>query len=143
ALAAAEGVVNDLVMRIAGGLPALCVVESDAKAKRQFHYWREEAPARDLFELSEWTRTVEGMMSTKLIYFSGITLSLYSNTGLGRFLAATELARRQGVKVVFDGNFRARNWRGDLSRARTVFMEAPKRGAIALPTYDGEAVLRA
>ena len=141
ALAAAEGVVTDLVVRLPGRLPALCVVESDPNGKRQFYYWREEAPAGDLFELSEWTRIVDGLMRAKLIYFSGITLSLYSNTGLGRFLAAVELARRQGIKVVFDGNFRARNWRGDLSRTRTVFMEALKRIDIALPTYDDEAVL--
>jgi 2-dehydro-3-deoxygluconokinase len=141
ALAAAEGVATDLVVRLPGRLPALCVVESDPNGKRQFYYWREEAPSRDLFELSEWTRIVEGLMRAKLIYFSGITLSLYSNTGLGRFLAAVELARRQGVKVAFDGNFRPRNWRGDLSRTRTVFMEALKRIDIALPTYDDEAVL--
>jgi len=141
ALAAAEGVATDLVVRLPGRLPALCAVESDPNGKRQFYYWREEAPARDLFELSEWTRIVDGLMRAKLIYFSGITLSLYSNTGLGRFLAAVELARRQGVKIVFDGNFRARNWRGDLSRTRTVFMEALKRIDIALPTYDDEAVL--
>src|SRR5204863_8342481 len=68
-------------------------------------------------------------------------LSLYSNNGLGRFLAVVELARKQGVKVAFDGNFRPRAWRGDLTRARTVFMEALKRVDIALPTYDDEAVL--
>jgi len=141
AFAAAEGVTNELVLRVPGRLPGLCAVESDANGKRQFHYWRDEAPARDLFELPEWTRIVEGLLRAKLVYFTGITLSLYSNTGLGRFLAAVELARKQGVKIVFDGNFRARNWRGDLSRTRTVFMEALKRVDIALPTYDDEAVL--
>src|SRR5262245_18016829 len=64
ALTAAEGVVNDLVVRVPGRLPALCVVESDANGKRQFHYWREEAPARDLFELPEWTQLVAGLLST-------------------------------------------------------------------------------
>src|SRR5207237_2759349 len=68
-------------------------------------------------------------------------LSLYSNNGLGRLLAAVEMARRQGAKVAFDGNFRPRGWKGDLTRTRTVFMEALKRVDIALPTYDDEAVL--
>ena len=81
------------------------------------------------------------MLKAKLIYFSGITLSLYSNNGLGRFLAIVEMARQQGVKVAFDGNFRPRGWSGDLPRTRTVFMEALKRVDIALPTYDDEAVL--
>jgi 2-dehydro-3-deoxygluconokinase len=141
ALASAEGVASDLVLRVSGRLPGLALVEADAKGKRHFHSWRAESPARDLFELPEWTRIAEGLLRAKLIYFSGITLSLYSNTGLGRFLAAVELARQQGVKIAFDGNFRAHGWRGDLSRARAVSMEALKRIDIALPTYDDEAVL--
>ena len=51
------------------------------------------------------------------------------------------MARQQGVKVAFDGNFRPRGWKGDLPRTRTVFMEALKRVDIVLPTYDDEAVL--
>src|SRR5260370_28480509 len=51
------------------------------------------------------------------------------------------MGRQQGVKVAFDGNFRPRGWRGDLARARTVFMEALKRVDMALPAYDDEAVL--
>jgi 2-dehydro-3-deoxygluconokinase len=129
------------VLRVPGRLPGLYLVDAGANGKRQLHYWRGEAPARDLFELPDWTRVIEGLMRAKLIYFSGITLSLYSNTGLGRFLAAVELARKQGTKVAFDGNFRAHGWRGDLSRTRAVFMEALKRVDIALPTYDDEAVL--
>ena len=52
-----------------------------------------------------------------------------------------EMARQQGAKVAFDGNFRPRGWKGDLPRTRTVFMEALKRVDIALPTFDDEAVL--
>jgi 2-dehydro-3-deoxygluconokinase len=81
------------------------------------------------------------MLAAKLVYFSGVTLSLYSNTGLGRFLAALELARKQGAIVAFDGNFRPRGWKGDVTRTRTVFNEALKRVDIALPTFDDEAVL--
>jgi 2-dehydro-3-deoxygluconokinase len=81
------------------------------------------------------------MVAARLIYFSGITLSLYSNNGVGRFLALLEAARQQGAKVAFDGNFRPRGWKGDLSRTRAVFMEALKRVDIALPTFDDEAVL--
>jgi 2-dehydro-3-deoxygluconokinase len=44
--------------------------------------WRGEAPARELFETPEWGRVAEGLMTAKLVYFSGITLSLYSNNGL-------------------------------------------------------------
>ncbi len=141
ALAAAEGVATDLVLRERGRMPGLYLIEADSTGKRLFYYWRDTAPARDLFELVDWGRVAESLLKARLVYFSGITLSLYSNTALGRFLAIVEMARQQGVKVAFDGNFRPRGWKGDLSRTRTVFMEALKRVDIALPTYDDEAVL--
>ncbi len=141
ALATAEGVAVDLVLRMRGRLPGLAVIDSDTAGARHRHDWRGEAPARELFELPDWGRVAEAMTKAKLVYFSGITLSLYSNNGLGRFLALVEMIRQQGVKVAFDGNFRPRGWRGDLSRARTVFMQALKRVDIALPAYDDEAVL--
>jgi 2-dehydro-3-deoxygluconokinase len=141
ALATAEGVATDLMIREPGRLPGLYVVDTDANRERRFHYWREASPARELFELPEWGRVAEGVLSAHLLYFSGITLSLYSNNGLGRFLAVVEMARQKGIKIAFDGNFRPRGWKGDLARTRTVFMEALKRVDIALPAFDDEAVL--
>lgn len=141
ALAAAEGISGHLALRVPGRLPGLCLVENGPGGERSFRYWREGAPARDLFELPDWMQIADALMSARLIYFSGITLSLYSNNGLGRFLALLEAARQQGAKVAFDGNFRPRGWKGDLARTRTVFIETLKRVDIALPTFDDEAVL--
>jgi 2-dehydro-3-deoxygluconokinase len=141
ALADAEGVSRDLVLRVRGRLPGLSVADSDTGGAYRRHEWRGEAPARELLELPDWVRVAEGLSRAKFVYFSGITLSLYSNNGLGRLLAVIEAIRAQGVKIAFDGNFRPHGWRGDLSRARTVFMETLKRVDIALPAYDDEAVL--
>jgi 2-dehydro-3-deoxygluconokinase len=141
ALAAAEGISRDLILQIPGRLPGLSLIETGGHGIERVHTWHDTAPARDLFELADWNRVAAGMMAAKLVYFSGITLSLYSNVGLGRFLAVVEMARQNGAKVAFDANFRPRAWKGDLTRTRTVFMEALKRVDIALPTYDDEAVL--
>jgi 2-dehydro-3-deoxygluconokinase len=140
-LAAAENVNGDLIMRVPGRMPGLYLIETDDRGERKFHYWRDTSPARELFELPDWAKIAEALLSARLVYFSGVTLSLYSNTGLGRFLAALELARKQGVIVAFDGNFRPRGWKGDVARTRTVFTEALKRVDIALPTFEDEAML--
>ncbi|MGZ5827365.1 MAG: sugar kinase [Xanthobacteraceae bacterium] len=140
-LLAAEGISSRAILRLPGRLPGLALVDVGPTGDRRRYYWRDAAPARELFELPEWPRVAQAMVEARLIYFSGITLSLYSNAGLGRFLATLELARQRGVKIAFDCNFRPRMWKGDLSRARTVFMEALKRSDIALPAYDDEAVL--
>ena len=141
ALATAESINCDLIRRLPGRLPGLVMVEADAEGRRKIHQWRGEAPARDLFDLPDWGLVGEALTKAKLVYFTGITLSLYSNNAIGRFLAVIEVARQQGVKIAFDGNFRPRDWKGDMGRTRTVFMEALKRVDIALPTYDDEAVL--
>src|SRR5258708_18502367 len=78
-LAAAEGIATDLIVRVPGRLPALALADMDGKAARRTHYWRGESPARDLFELPTWSRTAEALTAARLIYFSGITLSLYSD----------------------------------------------------------------
>ncbi len=141
ALAAAEGIATNLVLRVPGRLPALCLVEGGSAGERNVRYWRAGAPVHELFELPDWMRLAEALVDAKLIYFSGITLSLLSTNSIGRFLAILEVARRQGAKVAFDGNFRPRGWKGDLPRTRTVFIETLKRVDIALPTFDDEAVL--
>jgi 2-dehydro-3-deoxygluconokinase len=141
ALAHAEGVKTDLVLRAPGRLPGAYLIETDPAGQRRFYHWREGSPARDLFELPDWGRVAENLLAARLIYYSGVTLSLYSNNGLGRFLAILEMARQQGVRIAFDGNFRPHGWKGDLARTRTVYMEALKRVDVALPTFDDEAVL--
>lgn len=141
ALAAAEGVSSQLIPRLPNRVPALFLAENGPGGELNIRHWRDGAPARDLFELPDWMRLAEALMSAKLIYFSGITLSLYSNVGLGRFFAVLEVARQRGARVAFDGNFRPRGWKGDIARTRTIFVEALKRIDIALPTFDDEAVL--
>jgi 2-dehydro-3-deoxygluconokinase len=141
ALALAEGLGANLILRVPGRLPALSLVERGRSGERVSRVWGDGAPSRDLFELPEWMRIAQSLVAARLIYFSGITLSLYSSTGLGRLFAALEVARQQGAKVAFDGNFRPARWKGNLARTRTVFMEALKRVDIALPAFDDEAVL--
>src|SRR5262249_4114501 len=80
ALAAGEGRASDLGLRTRGRLPGLAVVDADAAGARRRYDWGADAPARDLFELPDWGRVAEGLTKAKVVYFSGITLSLYSNT---------------------------------------------------------------
>src|SRR5262249_10911559 len=110
-LATAEGVATDLMLRVPGKLPGLTLIDGEAAGKRRLDHWREQAPARQLLELADWGRIADSLLSARLIYFSGVTLSLYSNTGLGRFFAVIEMARQKGAKIAFDGNFRPHGWK--------------------------------
>src|ERR1700730_11363572 len=97
AFAAAEGIGNERMIQVPGRMTGLYLIETDPAGERKFHYWRETSPARELFELPKWEVLAESLSAARMIYFSGVTLSLYSNLGLGRFLAVVELARQHGV----------------------------------------------
>lgn len=141
AAAEAEGIGTGQMLRVPGRNVGLYVIDTDARGERSFTYWRDASPARELFELPGWETVAEAIIEASVIYLSGITLSLYSNVGLGRLLATLEFARERGARIVFDGNFRPRGWGGDLARARTVYAQALKRTTIALPTFEDEVML--
>lgn len=141
ALIASEQVDSSLIPRLKGRNPGLYIIETDNSGERSFQYWRDRSPARELFELPEALEVAAAMARCKLVYFSGITLSLYSPAGLDAFEAALAAARSAGAKIAFDGNFRPRGWGGDLERARRTFRRFMKHCDIALPTFDDEQAL--
>jgi 2-dehydro-3-deoxygluconokinase len=139
--AAAEGIATDLILRVGNRIPGISLVETNGTDTREVEIWRDASPARQMFELPGWDRIAEQLVSAGLVYFSGVTLALYSNVGLGRMLAALEFSRERGAKIAFDSNWRFANWRGDDQRARAVFSEALKRSDLALPSFEDEARL--
>src|ERR671933_384674 len=113
-LAEAEGVETGAILRVAGRLPGLYLIETDAAGERTFFYWRDTSPARDLFALPGADAVERAIRAARLVYVSGITLSLYDDFGLDRLFAALAAARDAGARIAFDSNFRPRGWRGDI-----------------------------
>ena len=127
---AAEGVGTTQVRRVAGRLPGLYLIETDDKGERRFHYWRDLAPARDLFAGEPPDLSPYG-----LIYLSGISLAIYGEGGRARLFAAVDAARARGARVAFDTNYRPRLWR-DAAAARQAMEPMLARSDIALPGLD-------
>jgi 2-dehydro-3-deoxygluconokinase len=121
----AEGVGTGLVVRVPGRVPGLYLISTDEQGQRRFHYWRESAPARLLFDLPQTDGIVAALAGYDLIYVSGISLSLYGEAGRERLLSTLDAARERGRRVVFDTNFRARLW-PDRTQARAVYRAALK-----------------
>ncbi len=141
ALAERERVAIDLVATTQGRLPGLYLIETTPDGERTFWYWRDRAPARDLFELPDADRIAEGLQEAALVYFSGITLSLYNAAGLDRFAAALQAAKGAGARIAMDSNYRPRGWGGDIDRARRTFERFWRLTDIGLPTHDDEQAL--
>lgn len=139
ALAARENVRTDLISILPGRMPGLYLIETTG-GERTFHYWRDRAPARELFELPQAEDIVAALTQSGVVYFSAITLSLYSTSGLARFAEALQQARAAGALIAMDGNYRPRGWRS-AAHARDIIGRFWPLAHIALPTFDDEAQL--
>jgi 2-dehydro-3-deoxygluconokinase len=132
---AAEGVGTKRVLRLPGKLPGLYMIQTDDRGERKFFHWREIAAARCLMDLPETEDLLNSLPTYDLVYLSAITLSLYSEDGRGRLLAALRRARLLGTRFVFDTNFRARGW-PDLNLARSAFSAAFEAADIVLASAE-------
>lgn len=130
-----EGVGTDQVIRLPARLPGLYIIRTDPAGERSFSYWRENAPARQLFDLPETPALIEAMLGYDLLYFSGITLSLYGEAGRGRLFETLDRARRNGCRIAFDTNFRPRGW-PDRSLAREAYQKALDGADIVLASTE-------
>lgn len=131
---AAEGVGVDLVRRLPGRMPGLYLIETDEKGERRFHYWRDRAPARELFEL--------GLppIDHDLIYLSGISLGIWGERGRAAALDLARTVRQRGGRVAFDNNYRPRVW-PDAQTAREAMMRLLAQVDVALLSLEDEQML--
>ncbi|MDB5647879.1 sugar kinase [Methylobacterium sp.] len=114
---AREGIGLQAVARLPGRVPGLYVIRTDAAGERSFHYWRETSAARDLFAASEAAAARAALARYDLAYLSGISLSLYGDTGRATLFEALNTLRKGGGRVAFDMNYRPRGWL-DAAQAR-------------------------
>jgi 2-dehydro-3-deoxygluconokinase len=121
-----EGIGLDQVRRLPGRMPGLYIIRTDAEGERSFHYWRERAAARDLLTGPGADETRAVLETYDLVHLSGISLSLYGETGRAALFETLTRLRARGGRVAFDTNYRPRGW-PDRDEAWTAF-----RAALAL-----------
>ena len=131
----AEGVGTARVLRCAGRMPGLYVIQTDARGERRFLYWRDSAAARLLFALPATGQIVAALATYRLAYYSGISLSLYGAEGRVVLAEALRAARSQGATIAFDTNFRPRGW-PDRAAAQEAFRAALAGADLVFASVD-------
>jgi 2-dehydro-3-deoxygluconokinase len=134
-----EGLGVGEVRRVHDRLPGLYMIQRDEHGERSFLYWRDNAPARDLFKYTT-ADDLARLVQYDWIYFSGITLSLYDAAGLARLIDLFGKVRKTGGRIAFDGNYRPRGWR-NREAAQEAFKAVLPHVDLALPTFDDEHML--
>jgi 2-dehydro-3-deoxygluconokinase len=136
----AEWIGTGLVARLAGRLPGLYTIRTDARGERSFTYWRSASAAREMLKHGRAERLLAELSGYELLYLSGVTLSILDDDQRQALMAIADALREQGGRVAFDSNYRPVGW-PDPATARAAFDAMLTRANIALPTLDDDQAL--
>lgn len=133
-----EGVNTEHVKIKKGQLPGLYIINNDESGERYFNYWRQNSPVRSM--LTDFPEVLEELQEYEVIFLSGITLSLFPQDDLIALFNCLTQYRKKGGLVVFDNNYRSRNWMS-VNTAIDVFSKMMSLTDIALISFDDEKSL--
>ncbi len=132
-----ESVGTNLIVRETGRVPGFYAIQTRDDGERTFSYWRNESPARQLFDLADSEQLFKRLMEFDYLYISGISLSLYSDSARQRLWDFLSEYRAQSGIVAFDTNYRPRNWSSP-EIARACFDQMAQHCDVILPTLEDE-----
>lgn len=136
-----EGIDCSRVRHVAGELPGLYFIETDDVGERSFFYWRDRAPVKRLLDdASDADELFEALQSVSMVYLSGISLAVLTQTSRERLLNWLPEYRNGGGRVAFDNNFRPKLW-SSLTEARELYRRMYGLTDLALPTLEDEVAL--
>ena len=111
-----SGIRTNHVEILPGELPGLSIIQNETNGERNFYYWRAQSAYRKLVP------TVGDELNVRafdFLYLSGITVAATPKEHRTTLLHWIENAKRMGIKIVFDPNYRDRLWK-DSDEARVV-----------------------
>ncbi|MDO3386253.1 sugar kinase [Gilvimarinus sp. SDUM040013] len=137
----AEQIASSAIVRDKGKVPGLYMIHNSSDGEREFFYWRDRAPARELFLHEEEIAALEVKLAdTDMIYLSGITLAIIGDSGRNNLAAFLRRYKAKGGKVAFDSNYRPRLWQSP-EQAQQANREILSLTDLALLTLDDEELL--
>jgi len=137
---ALENIGVGLVQKMPNRQSGLYIIETDGRGERSFTYWRDNAPAREMFDGKDCAALLQDLRDFSHIYFSGITLSLFSKSALEVFMDLLVAYKRGGGTLIFDLNYRPARWES-AEKARGIIAPFLPLIDIALPSQDDEDLL--
>ncbi len=136
-----EGVGCELIDYHPNSVPGLYLVEVDETGERSFYYWRDSAPARRLLDdPTKAEQLFARLAGYDWLCLSGITLAIYNETSQRRLFELLADYRRNGGKVIFDGNYRPKLWPNQAA-TQAAYEAIYRLTDLALPTIEDEEEL--
>ncbi|HEY6530354.1 MAG TPA: sugar kinase [Cellvibrionaceae bacterium] len=137
----AEGLNCAGVEYVAGRTPGLYMIANQANGERNFTFWRNQSPAREMFADEASLNAFKlQLKNASNVYFSGITLAILTEQARAILFALLTEYRRNGGHVIFDNNYRQALWQSQ-NHAQVAMQSALECADIALLTDDDYARL--
>jgi len=133
-----EGIDTECAPQTAGD-NGVYFISTAENGEREFTYRRQGTPASCL-DVSDIDEAYLGQ--ARWLLLSGITQAL-SPSARAATLSAAQIAKRLGVRVVFDPNYRPRLWgsQGGVEAARSAFREIARYADWVLPSHPVDSAL--
>lgn len=84
-------------------------ISTDDEGERSFSYWRKESAATELMQILDFDKLAENNFD--MVYFSGISLAIYSDEDKQKLIDLVQLLKSKGSKIAFDPNYRPKMWK--------------------------------
>ena len=118
----------------------LYCIQNDTSGERSFQYWRNDSAARYLMQHEGITDTFIQISQFNAVFLSGISIAILPPKDRYELLTHLITLKQLGVKVIFDGNYRAQLWE-NIETAETIYQELYHISDVALLTFDDEQLL--
>lgn len=137
----AEGIDCSLIRRMSNSVPGMYMINVAEDGERSFLYWRKGSPASRLFDNSKYVEDLlQSLTRFSHLYLSGISLAIYPSASRARLMGMLAEYRKQGGKIIFDGNYRPDLW-PSVATAQQAYEQMYRISDLALPTLEDEAML--
>jgi 2-dehydro-3-deoxygluconokinase len=128
-----EDIGDRLIQLCPGRQPGLYLIDNDDNGERQFTYWREHSPAREMFD------DPLSLASCDMFYLTGITLAI-TRSDIDNLVALLGELRQTGCTIVFDPNYRPGLWQ-DRKEAQSFYRQVLPLCDILLTALEDETAL--
>jgi len=134
-----DGVGHDMVMTSTHAHPGIYAIATDDQGERSFTYWRKDSAATELVSLLS-SVIKEQAAKFGMVFFSGITLAILSETDKTELLGWLGRLKENGSRIALDPNYRAALWDSS-DHAAHWLTQAYELVDIALPgLFDHQSV---
>lgn len=136
----AEGIDTSLVLKDADNNTGLYQISVDEQGERTFTYWRKGSAASQMVKHPSFNLIGDAILAMDIVYLSGISVAILPEEDKQQLLEVLTRAKRHGVKIIFDSNYRPKLWDSE-QHARDWYKKVLPLCDHALITFDDEVLL--